>query len=190
MSRLSLLLCSALVVSACEDTTSPEPIAEGSEPTFARMQQGMQLETTEASFWAVRGQTRTLELRRADGTQALEFVVGANSLAARPDGSSLTPGDSVLITVRHLPQGGYMFDFQPSGLRFSSLEPALLRISYDADLDGDGLVGLLDLLLEGTLSVWTQAAPGLPWLPIPSLQLPGRVVEGRVTHFTGFALAS
>ncbi|HEX6133997.1 MAG TPA: hypothetical protein VFZ24_08535 [Longimicrobiales bacterium] len=188
MRTLSWVPVAALLLVACDDTTSPEDV--GGAPEFARTQAGVEMESAEASFWAVRGQARTLVLRRADGTTALEFEVGPNSLVARPDGSEIAANDSIQITVRPIGGDGYVFDFQPSGLRFSTAEPALLRIHYDADLNGDGLVGPVDALLESTLSIWIQAAPGLPWLPIPSLRLPGHVVEGEVTHFTGFALAS
>ncbi|HEX6309976.1 MAG TPA: hypothetical protein VFZ69_17520 [Longimicrobiales bacterium] len=179
----------ALLLCACGETTAPEP-EEESPRTLARAAGGVVLESMEASFWAVRGQGRTLVLRRADGSAALEFEVGPGSLVARPDGSVFAPNDSILISVRQRVAGGYVFDFEPSGVQFSTTAPALLRIRYDSDLNGDGVIGLADALLESTLSIWMQAGPGLPWVPIPSVRLPGQVVEGEVTHFTGFALAS
>ena len=185
MKRLKRLVFAALLLGGCEGATEPE-LRE--EPTFAKASASVSV--APSSFWAVRGELRRLELERADGSIALEFEVGPNALVARPDGTPFLAGDSILITVTPLSSGQYVYDFQPSGLRFSTSEPALLRMHYEPDLDGDGLVSLVDHLLASTLSVWMQVAPGLPWLPIPSLVLPGHVVEAQVTHFTGFALAS
>lgn len=187
MKRLRLVLGGALLLAGCEVATAPEQDQE--QPTFARVS-GTAASVSGASFWAVRGELRVLELERADGSTALEFEVGPNSLLARPDGTPFAEGDSILITVTPRATGEYVYDFEPSGLTFSSTQPALIRMHFDPDLNGDGLIGLLDQLLKSTLSVWMQPAPGLLWLPIPSLLLPGNVVEGRVTHFTGFALAS
>ena len=194
------LLSIALVVlaAACDSTAPEDPERPEDELTFARFSSETDADVAQASFYAVRGQTRTLAVRYRGQAQTdpplLEFVVGPLSLLTRSDGRPFLAGDSVRITVTVDTQRRFVFDFQPSGLLFSPLDPALLRINYggaDDDLNRDGLVNQLDAVLEARLRIWQQTALGLPWLPVPTVRLSGQQrVEGRVTHFTGFALAS
>src|SRR5688572_17161218 len=59
-----------------------------------------------ASFWAVKGQSRTLTMSYAPtedgqpGAPLLTFEVGSNSLMIKPSGGAFQHGDSVLITVQ------------------------------------------------------------------------------------------
>src|SRR5688572_24136980 len=53
----------------------------------------------QASFWAVRGRDRKLEMDYVGGEDFLEFEVRSNSLLRRPDGTLFQNGDSILITV-------------------------------------------------------------------------------------------
>ena len=58
--------------------------------------------------------------------------------------------DSVSLTVR----------FEPSGLAFSDVFPALLTVSYanaNPDLNGDGVVNLTDWMLKLRLGMWGQS---------------------------------
>lgn len=195
MKRIILSLA-VLCVAACDDTTGPsnEGGRADGDMVFARLAASSELETTQTSFWAVKGQSRTLVMRYASGGPALEFEVGPDALLARPNGTPFLPGDSIRITVQADAQGRLSFDFQPSGLTFSPLQPALLRIDYsgyDPDVNGDGTVDAVDAALELNFGIWRRDSPGSLWLPVPSLRLLGQpVIEGRVTHFTGFALAS
>jgi hypothetical protein len=151
----------------------------------------------QASFWAVHGQARTLAIRYAGQPASepplLEFSVGALSLLTRPNGTPFLPGDSVQITVSVDPQGRFLFDFQPAGLAFSPAFPALLRMNYERanpDFNNDGVVNQQDVAVEQRLRIWRQQAPGLDFLQIPTIRIGGLdLLEGRVTHFTGFAMA-
>jgi hypothetical protein len=220
MRRLFSLLTAVVLVSACdrvgivdeavqqEDLLTPPlpPVSVWTgqtqlleeELTFARLAPNVEAEVQQASFWAVSGQERTLVVRYlgqdSSAPPLLEFQVGAQSLLAYPDGLPVLPGDSVQITVTLDPLRRFIFDFQPAGLIFSSLSPARLRLNYhgaDDDVNGNGIVDFFDFLLEQQFRIWRQDLPGLPWLSIPSLRLPGLdLLEGRIDHFTGFALAS
>jgi hypothetical protein len=214
MRRLfGILTVAVVLLSACDpvgpvdelqrqDLLTETPLISGllgrseNELTFARYVQGMGPEVLEASFTAVKGRTSTLQVRYEgqDESEAplLEFRVGPNSLLLHPDGSLVLPGQAVTITVTLDPVLLY-FHFEPHGLTFSPLDPARLRLNYahaDDDVNGDGIINFLDAVLQLQFRIWRQDALGLPFVQIPTIRQEGDVLEGRVTHFTGFALAS
>lgn len=153
----------------------------------------------EGSFWAVRDEDRRLELSYApeepgeEGEDFLEFRVSAETLLRRPDGSAFADGDSILITVRVDDLGRFLFDFQPSGLRFDPANPAELRVYYervDDDLDGDGDLDDDDDVLENRLRIWKQEQPGDFWIPLGTIKDADLdEVRAVVDSFTGFVLA-
>jgi hypothetical protein len=93
----------------------------------------IQLATDQASFWAVRGQTRSVRIDYlSDGSGGgvahfLEFTVPAEGLLRRPDGSTFATGDSVLITIAVDP-AELVVQFEPSGLVFDDWSPASLEV--------------------------------------------------------------
>lgn len=195
--RFSHLLAACTMLVACGDGTGPgDEGRDESALAFARLESGAELETTDTTFWAVRGQARSLVIRYRDDDErsALEFHVGAQSLLTSPAGVQYQPGDSVQIRVRADADGRYVFDFQPSGLVFSPLEPAVLRIDYarsDPDYNEDGTINRTDAELFLNLRIWRQEAPGLLWLPLPSVRLETlQMIEADIRGFTGFAMAS
>ncbi|HEX7117186.1 MAG TPA: Ig-like domain-containing protein [Longimicrobiales bacterium] len=155
---------------------------------------------TEGSFWAVRGEDRELILRYApdsgepEGEAFLRFRVSAESLWKRPDGTTFAEGDSVRITVAVDAETGFLFRFEPSGLRFDPEHPARLRVEYreaEDDFDGDGGIDDDDRELEETLAVWRQEQPGDPWVRLFTLKdVELDELEAEVGGFTGFALAT
>lgn len=188
------LAFAAIIAAGCTgDLTAPDGRTD-SELAFARFNASSQAHANTASFWAVKGQDRRLEMDYADGSQFLEFRVGPNALLLKPGGQPFLAGDSVLITVQADAQQRFIFTFEPSGLTFSPVTPAELRIRYDRvdrDVDHDGDTDATDAQLLLKLQVWQQQSPGLPWLPLPTLRIDtSSEVRGTVTHFTSFALAS
>jgi hypothetical protein len=178
----------ALLVAACagDDQAAPSATALlGGELTFLRFTgDGYQAAEKSGGFWAVPGQSRSLELRYTDTNQAfMRFEVGPNALVS---------ADSVFITVAVDAAGQLAFHFEPSGLRFNHQAPAVLRIDRarsNPDIDGNGRVDLADTLLSLNVGVWKRELPMLPWLLIPSLNLLGTVTEARVYDFTSFGMA-
>ena len=200
---LVLAAVAAFGIAGCDDDpTGPSPgdqKAEG-ELTFIRFDTGvMGALPTQASFWAVRGQDRELQMRSAptpddeDGEKFLELEIDDETLLRRPDGTAFADGDSILITVTLDPTGRFLFDFQPSGLVFNPDEPAELKIRYvlaNADYDGDGDIDADDLAFEDLLSIWQRENPGDPFVRLQTFEIDDDELEADLNGFTGFALAN
>ena len=192
-----------LGISGCDDdATGPLAVdqrVEG-ELTFIRFDAGVSgALPTQASFWAVRGEERELEMRSAptpdddDGEKFLELEIDEETLLRRPDGTAFAEGDSILITVTLDPTGRFLFDFQPSGLVFNPDEPAELKIRYvlaDDDYDDDGDVDADDLAFEDLLSIWQRENPGDPFVRLQTFEIDDDELEADLNGFTGFALAN
>jgi hypothetical protein len=183
-----------LVLGACSDSTEPDDTAvPDTELNFLRFSSTNAVPVKQKRFWAVRGRDRKLELDYADGSEFLEFEVRSQTLLRRPDGTLFQNGDSILITVTVDPNNRLIVNFEPSGLTFSPLDPARLKINYreaDHDIDHDGDWDSEDIRLEAALRVWQQERAGLPWLPLLTFRIDDDDMEARVLSFTGFAMAS
>lgn len=195
MNRFVIAALAILVTGCSERVTEPiQPALLGNDLTFYRFDNAaFDQAPRQASFWAVKGESRSLVLRYAD-TQAefLRFEVGPESLSLRPDGTPIQQGDSVRISVDVDAEGLMVFRFSPSGLKFDRWSPAKLVIDRgrsNPDIDGNGWVGLGDTLLDLRAGVWKQELPLLPWLKVPSLNLFGNIARADVHDFTGFGMA-
>src|SRR2546428_107976 len=74
------------------------------------------------------------------GQPFLELSIPKNGLLAGAGGESLKGGDSVLVTLT-IDSVNFSVDFQPSGVVFSTGNPATLVLWYEnanPDLNGDG----------------------------------------------------
>ena|SRR5687768_13850831 len=200
MKRYLLVAVLAGLMTACiDDTSGPDGSTDESDLNFVRLESSAAVTVRQASFWAVKGATRTLIMRYAprpgasQGERFVELEVGANTLLARPNGTPFLNGDSILITARLDDSNRLIMHFEPSGLTFNPLSPARLVMSYalaDLDIDDDNDVDDRDRVLELRLQLWRQEQPGLPWLPLPSLRLNNFEIEARLLGFTAFAMAS
>jgi hypothetical protein len=198
--RLVLLAALGAAAVSCSDSGGPPEdtrppgelsvvhVAPSSTPLF----------NTSASFYAKRGEDREVRLYFQDdaGGQGEEYFrlrVDANSLLARPDGTPILPGDSVLIQVNVVDPAEMLFELQPSGLKFSPLAPALLKIHYDhaaGDFNDDGVADSTDVSIEGTLSIWRQETPADPFVRLTSLlTIETDEADAELTGFSRYALA-
>jgi hypothetical protein len=150
------------------------------------------------SFYAVRGQNREVRIffQSPSGGQGEEYLrlrIDARTLLARPDGTPVAEGDSVLIHVSVVDPARMLFDLEPSGLQFNPLEPAELKIHYshaDGDLNDDGAVNGEDDSIETTLAIWRQEHPGDPFVRLSSiLSLELDEADAELTGFSRYALA-
>jgi hypothetical protein len=201
-SRYRILIAAlALVVGACSgsDSTAPEQRTDNTLKLLAVAAGTPPLVTPITTFWAVKGKNAGTDiwyrpkLGQRDSTKLLEFRLGGATLDRRPDGSAIADGDSVLITVLVVDPVHLIVQFQPSGLRFSTKDPAKLRMFFGEvgdDLDHNGTVDREDDDIEHRLSIWRQELPGLPWIQLSSaLSTNDRHVEAQLDGFSGYALA-
>jgi hypothetical protein len=196
-----LAIAASFGILGCREGTAPAPVSRAADQLhFIRPAPGASsLPDTAVTFWARRGEDRELRLYynpqslSGTGEEFLRFTVPAAALAQRPDGSAITVGDSVLISVRVIDPSRLIVEFQPSGLRFSAGSPARLRFELaetDSDLNGDGVVNAEDDSVKTQLSFWRQEAPGQPWLKVASAVFTDlNEVEANVLGFSGYALA-
>lgn len=188
---LSTVLASPLVSTiGCSDSNSSQPVIRPeSELEFVPIgAMAPPLETTDTSFWAVKGEERELEIRfegqggPGTGSKFFRFKVPENALLSRPDGTLFQAGDSVEIHVSVDP-GLYRINFEPAGLRFDPSEPAELEIDY-GETENDFL------LREGEFDAWRQEVSNQPWELISSLQMEELdEIEVDILGFTRYALA-
>jgi len=187
----TVLLVVALAT-ACDDSSGPDggntTLPEDRLDFVPRSASAPPLATQDTSFWAVRGEKRTLEVRFAGqggpgtGSRFLELEIEDESLLRRPDGTAFAVGDSIEITVS-IDAELFLVDFGPSGLVFNPNEPAELEIEY-AEAEDDFL------LRENEFDVWRQEQPGQPWERLASVQFEDLdEIEVSIFGFTRFALA-
>jgi hypothetical protein len=206
MSLRRLMALPLALALACSDSGGPDDggddtVKPPSDLTILRLAEGSpSLFSTEVSFYAVRGENREGEISFVDdahpgepGEKYLELRVDAEALSARPDGTPIGDGDSVLITVRVVDPARLLFQFEPAGLTFNPSRPAELRIHYnhaDDDLDEDGDVDVDDETLELTIGIWRQENDGDPFERLGSLLVDNlEEVEAELGGFSRYALA-
>ena len=197
---LLLALAVAMVALACSDGTGPKETKETDELTFLQFAANApDLAQTTVTFWAVKGQDRRGRLyyvtapNAPDTAEFMTFRVRDESLLRRPNGTLFADGDSIQITITLLDPLTLAVNMQPSGLQFSSREPAELKFEYDEsddDYDDDGDVDSDDSDAERRIAIWRQELPGQPWMRLSSrVEISLDEVEAEITSFTSYALA-
>ena len=196
-----LLLLAPLALLACSD--SGEPNDGDSKPPaalniVALSDDAPPLYNAEASFYAVKGRDAEARIYFQDdqgqpGEEYLRLRVDAPSLQARPDGSAIAEGDSVLITIRVVDPAKMLFEMEPSGLTFSADRPAELKIRYEearGDLNDDGSVDAEDDDIESTMAIWRQETPADPFVRVGTAVVKDlEEAEAELTGFSRYALA-
>jgi hypothetical protein len=200
-SGLALMIAVAAAIAACgsDSVTAPEerPASELMLLTVAYT--SPLLATTTSSIRAVKGKNAGVDLwyhaqaGQSDSTKFLEFRMGGATLDRRPDGSAIAEGDSVLITLTVVSPTNLIVDFQPSGLKFSTKDPAKLKMFFAAcgdDLDRDGQVTSSDDAIEQQLSIWRQETAASPWIKVSSFVVKNDTeIDAELGGFTGYAIA-
>jgi hypothetical protein len=196
-----LLLAGLLAGTACSDSTSP---GDTSKPPAAfkpiRLDQtSPPIWEPEQSFYAVKGEDRELRISFQDasgtgeGEEFLRLRVRPGSLLARPDGSPIAEGDSVLITVRIVDAANILFEMEPTGLTFSQSEPAELKIHYnhaDHDFNEDGTINAADAEIQGALAIWRQETLSDPFLRLGSVnEVTLEEINADIFGFSRYAIS-
>jgi hypothetical protein len=190
MNRISLLAVPALLllVFGCSNSLAPgdaNPLPE-ERLTFIRVApDAPPLETLEVTFTVVAGVETVAEIRydnAYNGGKCLLFRIPAETVITRPDGTVVTPGESIEITILVVDEARYLYEFAPAGVRFSSANPAQLEVNYAWKLQEDERT-------EARFGFWKQPAPGGLWSREATVR---SETEARteVTSFTRYALAA
>jgi len=161
---------------------------------LASMTGGLSLNQYTASFWAVRGEQRGLQINylSATGDTSAPFLrLDTTDPAFVPGLGDLAPGDSVLITVTIDPDN-IKISLEPTGLLFG--EPAQLQIAYGGaagDLNGDGVVDDADAYIESQLlGLWYREGADSAWERVPAVQsLSDKSFTSALPHFCDFAIS-
>jgi hypothetical protein len=202
--RPHILLVAALLtgLAACSDSTSPGDGATRppADLNFVRLAPTSPplFDGGVASFYAVQGEDREVRihfqgLSGAQGEEFLRLRVRPASLLARPDGSPIAAGDSVLITVRVADPANILFEMEPAGLTFSPSEPAELKIHYahaDHDFNDDGTINILDDQIKNQLAIWRQETLTDPFVRLGSVnEITLEEINADILGFTRYAIA-
>jgi hypothetical protein len=154
----------------------------------------LRLDRHEATFWAVRGEARSVQINYADsagGTDSPFLRLVITDPTYVPGQGELALGDSVLITVT-VDTTNIGVTLDPTGLQFG--DPGQLEIWYGGaggDLNGDGVADSTDAYIETQLlgMKYREGADG-EWTDIPALQLlADKSFTSSLPHFSTYAVA-
>ena len=197
--RFLLLVAPLAALLACSDSSGPSDSKPPAELKIVELSDNAPpLFNPEASFYAVKGRDAEARIFFQDehggpGEEYLRLRVNAPSLQARPDGSPIVEGDSVLITISVVNPAQMLFEMEPSGLTFSADEPAELRIRYaeaHGDLNDDGSVDSEDDNIENTMAIWRQETPSDPFVRVGTAVVKEfEEADAELTGFSRYALA-
>lgn len=212
--RSLIVLAAALSVVRCADqptaVSTPAPKlqfltwAGDGAPRFTattghikngRMRQAppLSLENYVATFWAVRGEARSVQINYMDasGDASHPFLVlTTTDPVLIPGVGELAVGDSVLVTVT-VDTTKIGVSLEPNGLQFGT--PANLQIFYggaDGDLNGDAAVDSVDAYIEQQLlGLWWREGED-PWTAIPAQHsIDNKSFSSELPHFSEYILS-
>jgi hypothetical protein len=164
-------------------------------PLFLAAGDSIQLDTYVVSFWAVRGEPRSIQINYVNGTlvEGPYVRLDVSEPILRPDGSPIAVGDSILITVSVDPTD-ILVHLEPSGLQFGTANPTQLQMWYGGakdDLNSDGTVNADDSYIQQTLlGMWYQEGADNPWDAITATHdLAAEWFQAGLQHFSGYAVS-
>ena len=176
--------------------SAPHLTATRSLPTGVGILQTppLSLDQYSVSFWAVRGESRSVQIHYRDVDGATEhpfLLLTATDPESVPGMEELAQGDSVLITVT-VDTVNVGVSLEPTGLRFGT--PAQLQIWYSGaggDLNGDGVADSTDAYVEKQLlGLWYREVSAEDWSQVPAIQsLEDKSFTYALPHFCDYELS-
>jgi hypothetical protein len=205
--RWTLLAPAVVFAAACSDSaTSSGGGTPPSALTFLRLAPtAPPLCADSTGAWFVKnGEDKTIQLVFPESGQLADCAAGPTeefasllvkkmSLLRRPNGTLVSDGDSVFISVKWVGSDSILFEFQPTGLLFDPAVPPELKIHYTEasdDLNHDGRVDEEDTDIETRLDIWRQERPGDPFFRVGTGKIEDQnEIEAKLNGFSRFALA-
>lgn len=162
--------------------------------TAAQLTPPLGLDNYVVSFWAVRGESRSIQINyqsSIDGENHPFLVLTTTDPQFVPGVGELAMADSVLITVT-VDTTKIGVSLQPTGLLFGA--PAELKMWYggaNGDLNGDGVADSTDAVIEAKLlGLWYREDESDPWSHLPAAQsLEEKSFTYALAHFSEYAVA-
>jgi len=153
----------------------------------------LSLDTYSVSFWAVRGESRSVRINYSSAIDTLThpfMQLTITDPTIVPGQGELAVGDSVLVTV-NIDTTKIGISLEPTGLQFG--ERAQLRIWYGGalgDLNGDGVVDSVDVVIESqVLGLAYRESSNDAWARVPATQsLEDQSFTSALPHFCEFAI--
>jgi hypothetical protein len=201
------LLAAAVLAAACADSaTSSGGGTPPSALSFLRLAStAPPLCADSTGAWFIKnGEDKTIQLVFPESGQLADCAAGPTeefasllvkkmSLLRRPNGTLVSDGDSVFISLKWVGSDSILFEFQPTGLLFDPAVPPELKIHYTEagdDLNHDGRVDEEDADIETRLDIWRQERPGDPFFRVGTGKIEDQnEIEAKLNGFSRFALA-
>ena len=196
--RRLIALVALLLVAACkDDSTGPE---DNSNLTFLEPEPtAPALGVQTLTFNAVQGQDTEVFMwyrkrpGSTDSSKVLRLRIDEDAQIVRPNGTPLSAGQSVSITITITDPIRLIADFQPAGLRFLGSEVADLTMWYnerDHDFNDDGVIDASDTSIEQTLAIFRRESPTAPWVKLPGvITIETDEIEAEISGFTNYVIA-
>ena len=186
-----------LLVAACDEST--RPVENNSNLTFLEPSPTAPgIATQTLTFNAVQGQDAEVfmyyqQQGTSERSKILRFRIRSDAQIVRPNGTNLTAGQSIPITITIIDPVRLIVDFQPSGLRFLGEEAADLTMWYDerdADFNDDGVINSTDTAIEQTLAIWRRESLTAPWVRLSgNIVVETDEIEAEISGFTNYVIA-
>lgn len=221
LARRSLVLAAlAISVASCADQSTavqpaepefldwaltPEFSADGSAPTLSESSTGtiylgprdqVNLEQTRVLFWAVRGESRSVQINykgRRDAEPRPFLLLTTTDPQFVPGIGELAVGDSVLITVK-VNTRKVLVSLEPTGLQFG--QPGQLTIWYSGakrghDNEDPGQYDGNDEIIDDTdLALFYREDQKHPWSQLSATQsIADQSFTYAIPHFSDYAVA-
>lgn len=176
------------------DASSPTVSETGTGTIYLGPRDQVDLEQTRVSFWAVRGQSRSVQINyksRRNAEPRPFLLLTTTDPRWVPDIGELAVGDSVRITVK-VNTRKLLVSLEPTGLQFG--EPGQLTMWYDGSRhgpdDGDQSSANDGIVDDADLALYYREDQKHPWTQLSATQ---SVTEHSFTyaleHFSDYAVA-
>lgn len=168
----------------------------GTETIYLGPRDNVNLEQTRVSFWAVRGQSRFVQINykgKRDAEPRPFLLLTTTDPQFVPGIGELAVGDSVLITVK-VNEKKLLVSLEPTGLQFG--EPGQLTIWYSGarkgrdSVDPDQYDGDDEIIDDTDLALFYREDQKHPWSQLSATQsIADQSFTYAIPHFSDYAVA-